>query len=288
VFQGGRRWYSIEIVYPGNANVINYDANSLVFHRWPVYDVAIDGTVSQAVADGADVLHQQVDAMQKALTKQSWTLHRPALIQLRKMSSAAPLQRALHKIDEARDSAGLSDNDTVIVYLARRVLREVQTEFGGVTELTMKVVTRIVNGPGAVPLTQIKSMAPKELHQRIKSVVDRGPEMVKRHMRPIEDAIYEFAVERLRGLSSILVKDGDAEVARIKQQVEQAIKAARRLDAEQLMFVQRQLERLGVVDNVTAPLEGIVFRYRGQVYKLTGAFAPVNQILGLFKYGNRR
>ena len=33
------------------------------------------------------------------------------------------------------------------------------------------------------------------------------------------------------------------------------------------------------------PTEGIVFKYKGKVYKFTGAFAPINQILGSLKFG---
>jgi hypothetical protein len=32
------------------------------------------------------------------------------------------------------------------------------------------------------------------------------------------------------------------------------------------------------------PNEGIVFVYKGNTYKLTGAFAPLNQILGLMYF----
>jgi len=32
------------------------------------------------------------------------------------------------------------------------------------------------------------------------------------------------------------------------------------------------------------PVEGIVFKYKGKTYKFTGAFAPVNQILGLVSF----
>jgi hypothetical protein len=32
------------------------------------------------------------------------------------------------------------------------------------------------------------------------------------------------------------------------------------------------------------PLEGIVFTFNGKTYKLTGAFAPINQLLGYFKF----
>jgi hypothetical protein len=41
---------------------------------------------------------------------------------------------------------------------------------------------------------------------------------------------------------------------------------------------------LGGFDKIV-PNEGIVFVYGGNTYKLTGAFAPLNQILGIFKYG---
>jgi hypothetical protein len=41
------------------------------------------------------------------------------------------------------------------------------------------------------------------------------------------------------------------------------------------------LQDLGGVDKIV-PNEGIVFVYGGNTMKLTGAFAPINQILGIF------
>ena len=38
---------------------------------------------------------------------------------------------------------------------------------------------------------------------------------------------------------------------------------------------------LGGVDKIV-PNEGIVFVYKENTYKLTGTFAPLNQILGIF------
>ena len=32
------------------------------------------------------------------------------------------------------------------------------------------------------------------------------------------------------------------------------------------------------------PTEGITFMFNGKIYKLTGLFAPINQILGMLKY----
>ena len=44
-----------------------------------------------------------------------------------------------------------------------------------------------------------------------------------------------------------------------------------------------RLNAIGGMDAIV-PIEGVVFTYKGKVYKLTGTFAPVNQILGMLKY----
>ena len=44
------------------------------------------------------------------------------------------------------------------------------------------------------------------------------------------------------------------------------------------------IEDLGGFEKLV-PTEGIVFRYNGKLYKLTGTFAALNQLLGIIKYG---
>jgi hypothetical protein len=48
----------------------------------------------------------------------------------------------------------------------------------------------------------------------------------------------------------------------------------------------REIERLqGIGFDRVVPTEGVVFIYGGKPYKFTGAFAPVNQLLGALKFG---
>jgi len=51
--------------------------------------------------------------------------------------------------------------------------------------------------------------------------------------------------------------------------------------------LQQQLNKIKDMGHLTTPAEGIVFDYDGHMYKLTGNFAPLNQILGLFKYAGK-
>ena len=57
-------------------------------------------------------------------------------------------------------------------------------------------------------------------------------------------------------------------------------------DVKKLDRLKTQLDRFEAIGGMDAivPSEGIVFKYKGNTYKFTGAFAPVNQIMGLITF----
>ena len=57
-------------------------------------------------------------------------------------------------------------------------------------------------------------------------------------------------------------------------------------DLKKLNTLKLQLDKLNSIGGLDAvvPSEGIVFKYKGNTYKFTGAFAPVNQIVGLLNF----
>ena len=57
-------------------------------------------------------------------------------------------------------------------------------------------------------------------------------------------------------------------------------------DIKKKKTLKQQLEKLNSIGGLKkiVPVEGIVFKYKGNTYKFTGAFAPVNQILGLVSF----
>ena len=61
-------------------------------------------------------------------------------------------------------------------------------------------------------------------------------------------------------------------------------------DAASLIFLKAELKRLQKLGGFDAivPTEGIVFKHNNKLYKLTGAFAPVNQIIGAIKFPKGR
>jgi len=286
VFRNGSVWYSIEVLYAKNPNVINYDRNCVVFHQSPVFKADKNGKVSkQDDAVGVELLEKYVDQMQQALTQRSWQVRGPAVLRLKKMSDRSIVDRAISAIEQAQNAGGCGDSDTIGDYLHNVVGEEV-SDLGLQPDAAAAVTARIVGMPGAPGLPQIKKMVTPEVYADVKEFVDGQKALMQRAIAPLEMAIHSFAIEVLRGLHSVLVGNHDEEVNRLRQQVAVAVKAIEASgEARAMDVLATQMRKLGNVENIAAAMEGIVFIYKGNAYKFTGSFAPMNQILGLFKYG---
>jgi hypothetical protein len=111
--------------------------------------------------------------------------------------------------------------------------------------------------------------------------------MVKANMKPFEELFFEVGAEIMKNVSGWLAASPDATVARVKKQLDSAIKNVRSGgDLKKLNTLKLQLDKLksiGGLDSIV-PSEGIVFKYNGKTFKFTGAFAPINQITGLMTF----
>jgi len=57
-------------------------------------------------------------------------------------------------------------------------------------------------------------------------------------------------------------------------------------DIKKIDLLKKNLQKINSIGGISAivPTEGLVFKYKGKMYKFTGAYAPVNQILGALKF----
>ena len=289
--EGADRWYSIEVIYTKNPNVINYDSKNLVFHGWPVFERRTDpeGEVTVEIVEddrgGVDTLADNIEAMQRAVSDESWTIRGPAIVKMKDLSNGTALQEAISRIDGAMAAAGVGDGDTMREYLMVPV-RQFLDGFRLSPEAYDALVARIMGDPDTMSLVDIRKMIDKESYVKISQFVKNIPATFKNHVRPIEVAINDFAVELLSGVGSSLVGNTDDEVMRLRAEVRKAIAAIQAGGEEKAMTVlATQLEKLKSIENITSPMEGVVFVYKGNAYKFTGSFAAANQILGIFKYG---
>lgn len=282
----GTRWYSIEIIYTENPNIINYDSNNIIFHKSPVFEIDEVGKLSTSEdLSGADTLAQYVDRMQKAVAVNGWQIKGPAVLRMKKLHDGSILQTALRKIDEAASSAQVDDSADLNQYL-ESLLEEDIANLDLPKDTARLLLQRCLKKPGAPTIVAIKKNSDKSYHDTITEFLNNSPELIRGYILPIELAINDFAIELLKGLKSTLVDNSEAEVDRLRQEVSKAISKIESSGNDSAMeILKTQMEKLKDVSNISTPIEGVVFIWKGKAYKFVGSFAAANQILGLFKYG---
>jgi hypothetical protein len=280
------RWYSVEVIYTKNPNVINYDSNNVVFHGWPIFNVK-NGQISMSTDDegGVDVLTSNVERMQAAVAETGWKVRGPVLARMKKLSDGSVLDAVVSSILQELSWLGLNEASTIREYIMAKTQHDVE-ELGLPDNVSKLLVQRCMGEPGSPTLVDIKKAVDKSEQGMVADFVRSCPSRMKQYIRPIELSINDFAVELLKGLKSTLIDNSESEVVRLRQEVESAAAAiAASSDESAMEVLKRQMEKLKSVSNITSPVEGVVFIYKGNAYKFTGSFAAANKILGLFKYG---
>jgi hypothetical protein len=107
----------------------------------------------------------------------------------------------------------------------------------------------------------------------------------KENVKPFEELFLSIGADVLSFMGSVLTVNPDIAIRNMAGRLEATADKVRGSgDVSKLQKLEKELQRLqniGGKDKIV-PNEGIVFVYKGNTYKLTGTFAPLNQILGIF------
>ena len=286
--ENGEVFYNTEIQGPSASNVVNYDANVLSIHPTghKEYDEETNQLKLVNTANNSAALDKVIDRFEEKLQDEDFSVRRTAALKLNKLDSDYDLNIALNKMEKA----GFTGNMTIGEYLEANILEYLNQKLAYLADnLKQAVVDRILRKDGALGIPQITKGMPKPEKEKISAFIKYGPALIKKYTYPLEDAIHDFSVELLRGLQSAYILDNEAQVEELKKEVAEAIKTLRDYsgpgaeEAHEILF--QQLKKLKHHDNINTAVEGFVFQIGDQVYKFTGNFAPVNQLLGLFRYG---
>ena len=288
-------WYNAEVMDPGtpddpndpgSTNVIKYDSKTLKIHNVGHFIFDRKTGEKSDIPDGTlETLDAAYDRMQNTLSSHDFSLARRAVIQLQKLEDKAPLLEAKSKIDSTLSAEELSDNSTIQDYMFSRILNGIDAELP--KNLKEGIAKYILGMPGNIGLKALKKgLSPEDL-QDLTSIISNKKMLLKEAIHPIEMAVHDFTVEILKGLKSVFIADTDAEVMRLKENLSEAveeIKSRGEEDPHAMEIMQFHLNKIKDFSNITTPIEAVVFDYDGHTYKFAGNFAPLNQILGMFKY----
>lgn len=287
IFQQGASFMNIEVIYPTSVNVIPYDQPLLVFHNTTEYND--DGEAIGANQPAARILAGMIKQVNKDV-QDNYTIQGPPVTELPKTQKLSKLQSKFEsQLSKLQSEFKLKDSDGVADY--HQAWWENWIEKNSPSKLDdstkMGLVKRWAFYDKGFRLDSKTISDAKTLEWANKIDKQDKEKMAKENTMKFEEIFLGVGAEVLSFMSSVLAANPDKAVRDMKKRLDQTIIDVQKSgDPKKIQKLKLELERLAALGGKEkiVPNEGIVFVYKGNTYKLTGAFAPVNQILGLMYF----
>jgi len=276
---GSNTYYNCEILDPRVPNVIKYDIKTILVHR----------------TGGAG--NSNVEAFEKALGRVQGSKSGSYKVQIDPIRSLEPLNdKALigniaKRIDAITKQYDLTDESAIGDFVIARLDKIVGDKVNISNDLKIKLIKKLV-GSKEVSLPDLKreiKSLPSNEASILLSLIKHDNYILSVAIKPIEELVRNFSIKVLENFDSQYITDDDEETKRIQKFVDDTISSIKSFgEKSKTDSLSKQMERLKSTSNITTATEGFVFSYNGKQYKLTGNFSPVNQIVGLVKYGDKK
>ena len=292
IFNEGKKFMSLEVIYPKTANVIPYDKSLLQFHGTIEYDSA--GSPVGEDRESARVLAGMIKQINQNIQK-TYSITKPFVTNLPKVKDFSKRQKYfLGKLNKLKKQYNLKDTDTLADYHQAYWTEFIfnaskQFRYQIPNPVLVKLTKRWAFYDKSYKIPQIKKDINHEkfLDWVLKTDKTDHSKLQKQHIRDLELLFFELGAEILSNLQDFIAANPSEAAQKIKKDLTKAINQVRTSkDTKVLNTLKTQLDRLNAIGGLKAivPTEGITFVYKGKLYKYTGAFAPANQILGMLKF----
>ena len=148
------------------------------------------------------------------------------------------------------------------------------------TDNILKIIKTYTNEEGR--------LITKEEYSVLKDFIDNDMKPVfKRILAPLDALFMAIGNEIIKSIPGLMNAGHEREVvSRLKREIKELTTAVKNTDDEKSKLkIEQSLGRLAKVNNELNATEGIVFDFKGHKLKLTGSFAPLNQLMGVrFKF----
>ena len=288
-FDNGKNFMNMELIYSKNPNVIYYDRDVIQFHGIKITDgngniIGEEPKYGKSIAAALEKVNANIGKV--------FTVIPPQIIKIGKDIDFEKNQlKFIKKVEALRDRYGLTDADEVSRYNEMWWRETIDKNFPDLQQ-DYKEGLLLRWAYGDKKTLNLRSLA-KEIGKDEAAAVKRfDKEDVKKkykeNIRPFEDLFLELGSVILKNASNFVAANPDKEMQRLHNQIRtEADKIKKGGDITQINKVAKELERLDRIGGIESiiPTEGLVFRYKGHTYKLTGTFAAINQLMGIIKYG---
>jgi len=282
IFGNGKSFMNLEVIWPQSVNVVPYGQPLLVFHGTMEYDES--GKAIGQNQGSARILAGMIKQVNQDV-QSKYTIQGPPVTKLPKNQELSKKQgKYMGMINKLQSEFGLKDNQGVAEYHQEWWKKFIEKNQPNIDE--QEKIGLIKRWAFQDKSFRIKNISDDTILKWAEKIdkQDQG-KISKENLMKFEKIFLGVGSDVLSFMSSVLTVNPDKAKRAMVKRLEQTIKDVQsKGDAKQVQKLKLELKRLqdiGGFDKIV-PNEGIVFEYNGYTMKLTGAFASLNQILGIF------
>ena len=289
-------YFNTEVMNPGNpelddsdprgadtTNVIPYDKKTLLIHRvgHGAFDKETGQKLDQDVSQNFSLLEQTI-AGSGTDNPAAFSVETNQIRRLPAMKDSEIVAGTISQVDNLVRDIGLNDEATINDYVIQQVVPEIDG-FGLTEDRNKMILQRVMGLPGKPNLRQITTGLPVEIKDEVSQFIKEFK--YSRYTLSLQGILHNFSVSAVDGLESAFISDNKKQISFLQAQVQDSINKIQNSSNERAKEeLIKQMEKLKSAKGINTPSEGFVFDYNGTTYKLTGNFAPANQILGMERF----
>jgi len=293
IFGNGTKWMNLEVIYPQTANVIDYDIAEIVFHGTLEYDKT--GRQIGYSKESARMLEGMIRQVNQNIQK-TFKIGKPNFLKLDKVQDFGKKKNLyLNKLKKLQSQYGLKDTDRLGQYhesFWKEYIFNAAKQFK--VSLKPNELVNLTNRWAYFDKSYKIPQMRKDFKDRpefLNWILDTDKlnhlKMFKDNIKPFEVLFFQVGAEILKNATGFLAVSPKQAVSKIRQDMLTAlVQLQKGENVETLDKLRVQLEKFDAIGGTSAivPSEGLVFKYKGNLYKFTGVFAPINQILGSLRF----
>lgn len=284
IFDNGRKFMSVEVIHPDSENTIPYDKKVLILHHTIEFDDA--GNPQGHYPEDSE---RMTDALRKVGADQQGEFGiRGQHFIVFDDSESEQLKKKMEnynkEIDQFESTHGLTDKNTIRDYKRSWWMQKLNRSDVPLTPQDKEILlSRWVDGNKSQRLTALSSPTTQAWAKKAES---NAKNMDNELIYPIQSLVARLGVDSLSRATDLLASHNPNAAKSIKDKLAQALNAIRQSgDVDKISQIDRFMKLIDTIglDRI-APSEGLLFNYNGKLYKFTGAFAPINRVIGTVKY----
>ncbi len=292
IFDNGRYWMALQIIYDKTQNVIPYGRSSLVLHN--ISEINDKGQIINVRPQKAKGIYNIILTTNQNIQKY-FEIQPPIIVNVPKITDFTKKRSYfLNKLKKLQYRFKLKGTDTLQdyhdAYWKQFIISNAnKLKYNIPKSVLQGLIQRWSRLDKKYSINQFKKDCDHTQFLNWASSFNKVDHFstFKQNIKDWEQLYLQLGVEVLYNLSEYMVANPQASVQKIRKAVldiQTQIQNSNDIDKmKKMQMLLKRIDSIGGLQKLV-PTQGIVFTYKGNIYKLTGLFAPINNLIGMIKY----